>query len=396
MLFYPIDYEGVGLGQYQGCSYGLLGWQGVVPAKTEKMALRLVDVITNDLLSLREVFESIDPDVLAKKLEEPVLSSIEKDCGWYWSIMIKPFLPFVLKKLTKELQNEIEDVLDLNYVVLNAFVKNKQILVDLFQKVGKCELQFLVESGFGLGFIFGIGQMCLWSLLPKKWTLPLAGALVGYITNWMAIKLLFEPADPIDVGPFVLQGLFESRQNDVSEEFGQFMESRVLTSSQLLDALSNYNQDEFYKFLRKHLPYPIPDKILHATINAIYNIAHEQHRYPEIHSYLSRELDISTTLATRLKLLTPTKFENLLHPVFQEDELILIVVGGILGALAGLVQVRIASFQSKFTSLLMLITSLSSSAFFFHLTHDTNLFPIQKEPIPSTLKRKNTILRKKL
>lgn len=40
--------------------------------------------------------------------------------------------------------------------------------------------------------------------------------MVGYITNWLAIKLIFEPVDPVKMGPFVLQGLFLKRQDEVS------------------------------------------------------------------------------------------------------------------------------------------------------------------------------------
>ena len=42
--------------------------------------------------------------------------------------------------------------------------------------------------------------------------MQVAGAVVGYITNWIAIKLLFDPAEPVKLGPIVVQGLFESRQ----------------------------------------------------------------------------------------------------------------------------------------------------------------------------------------
>jgi hypothetical protein len=40
---------------------------------------------------------------------------------------------------------------------------------------------------------------------------------VGYANNWIAIKSLFEPADPVDIlGLFQVQGLFESREIEVS------------------------------------------------------------------------------------------------------------------------------------------------------------------------------------
>lgn len=57
--------------------------------------------------------------------------------------------------------------------------------------------------------------MFIWLVYDKPWILPAGGALVGYLTNWLAIKLIFEPVDPVKFGPFVLQGLFLKRQNEV-------------------------------------------------------------------------------------------------------------------------------------------------------------------------------------
>jgi len=39
-----------------------------------------------------------------------------------------------------------------------------------------------------------------------------------------------------------------------------------------------------------------------------------------------------------MKGLPPDEFEGVLHPVFEEDEIKLIVIGGCLGALVGLAQ----------------------------------------------------------
>ena len=72
------------------------------------------------------------------------------------------------------------------------------------------------NSGFFFGFLLGVVQMFVWLLYDKPWTLPAGGAVVGYITNWLAIKLIFEPVDPVKMGPFVLQGLFLKRQDEVS------------------------------------------------------------------------------------------------------------------------------------------------------------------------------------
>ena len=39
-----------------------------------------------------------------------------------------------------------------------------------------------------------------------------------------------------------------------------------------------------------------------------------------------------------MKLLSPAEFQQVLRPIFQEDEFTLILAGGVLGGLAGLLQ----------------------------------------------------------
>lgn len=343
MLFYPIEYLSlVDFRRAPDTPYGFLGWQGVVPTKSLMMGNRLTTIVTERLLSLDEAFGRLDATTLASLLQPAVEEMIQKDCGEYWYRILQPVLPLVLPYAVANLQRDINNVLDLRTIVLTSFVRDKEVLVDLFQKVGRVELEFLVNSGFGFGFALGLGQMMAWAATPKVWTLPVAGALVGYVTNWIAIKLLFEPAEPVHIGPLVIQGLFESRQVEVSDEFGAFMQKRVLNSEQLLEALAKDGDDgKLYAFLRKQLPYPIPAHIISAAVKAVHKVAKNRDGYPELHQYVEETLDIDETLASRLKLLSPKDFEDLLHPVFQEDEITLIATGGVLGLAAGLAQTRL-------------------------------------------------------
>lgn len=187
MLFYPIEYTGTQWFRDPSVPYGILGWQGVVPCKTEKMASRLVHIVTERLLTVTEAFGRMEPDELASLLIPIVEDELRKEpYGDLWVRVLHPFLPRILTHVVGKLQIEIEDILDLRSVVLEAFVRDKIVLVDLFQKVGRVELDFLVESGLGFGFVLGLLQMVAWVVKPKPWTLPVAGALVGYVTNWIA------------------------------------------------------------------------------------------------------------------------------------------------------------------------------------------------------------------
>lgn len=173
LLFYPIEYVGFNMFERRPYSpYGYFGWQGVVPTKTEVMAERLVNIVTEKLLSLQEAFGRLQPSELSVLLLPAVSAQIYEECGPVWHALVKPVLPILLPMLLGNLNDEINDILNLRRIVLDAFLRDKEVLVDLFQKVGRVELEFLVNSGFGFGFILGLGQMVAWVAKPMKWTLP--------------------------------------------------------------------------------------------------------------------------------------------------------------------------------------------------------------------------------
>lgn len=340
MIFYPIGFWGFPLKRWPGQPLGLLGWQGIVPCKVKKMSARLVDIITTKLLKASEAFSNIDPERLATLLEPCILDAVEKDAPWgeAWLVVVKPNMKKILIDVAKNIQTDIDNLLDLREVVGSAFLTNKVLLGELFQKAGREELRFLVDSGFGFGFFLGIIQMILWILFPNNWVLPVGGALVGYITNWVAIKLIFEPVEETQVGPLVLQGLFQKRQPEVSVEFSEFLDERVLTSPRLIDNMVNGQfKDRFETLVRSHVPGVVPPDVVQAAIGGFRKLADEPATHP-VHAYVGSKLGIQGYLTTRLKALSSAEFEGLLHPVFEEDEIILIIAGGVLGAAAGFVQ----------------------------------------------------------
>ena len=75
--------------------------------------------------------------------------------------------------------------------------------------------------------------MLLWIFFEVPWTLAAGGAVVGYLTNLIALKLIFEPIEPVKLGPFVLQGMFLKRQVEVSEEFAECLTEKLFTSESL-------------------------------------------------------------------------------------------------------------------------------------------------------------------
>lgn len=62
----------------------------------------------------------------------------------------------------------------------------------------------------------------------------------------------------------------------------------------------------------------------------------------ENEDFMMEQFDVSNQLHAKLKELSPAMFEKILHSVFEEDEIQLIVVGAVLGGLVGLAQAGVS------------------------------------------------------
>ena len=135
----------------------------------------------------------------------------------------------MVKKLVTDFQLNINEILDIKELVVEQLVKSPELINEIFLTAGEKEFPFIVRSGFYFGFLFGLPTMLLWHYFQAWWLLPLGGLLVGYITNWIAIKIIFQPKRPIKIGPFTLQGMFLKRQQEVSKVYADIIERKLIT-----------------------------------------------------------------------------------------------------------------------------------------------------------------------
>jgi uncharacterized membrane protein YheB (UPF0754 family) len=244
MMFYPNDFVGIP---------PFLGWQGIVPASAERLARFSTRLITTKLLSLEELFQNFKGDAFASEMDavvdqitEQILQEVaQKHAKVMWENAGEVMQNMVRQKLREEVRTvvinitddfstNITKILDLEQVVLDAVMKNRRLMTMMFLEVGEAEFKFIIRSGIWFGFLFGIPQMIIWVVWPAVWVLPFFGFLVGYATNWIALKLVFEPQRPVKIGPFVLQGLFHKRQQVVAERFSELTAGHLLNAENIV------------------------------------------------------------------------------------------------------------------------------------------------------------------
>jgi len=139
-----------------------------------------------------------------------------------------------LVDLTKSLQLNIDDVFNLKNCVVNQMMADRSKLGQLFRKCGQKELVFLTNSGLWFGFLLGCIQMIVALFWDNPWSLSIGGGIVGLATNWLALKWIFEPVNPVRVfNLFTLQGMFLRRQKEVATEFSEYFAQNVLTAENM-------------------------------------------------------------------------------------------------------------------------------------------------------------------
>ncbi len=366
MTFYPLEFVGI----------KPIGWQGIIPMKAGIMAGKSVDLLTESLINIEEQFSQIKPEIVAKEVR-PVLKRLSaeimddvmrQEMPLLWAATPKLIkkqvynqtgngMPEVVSAMMQEVKVNINELFDLKEMVVSALVQDKELLNQIFLQCGAEEFKFIKRSGFYFGFLFGIFQMLIWYLYPADWILPVAGLLVGYLTNFLALKLIFEPLEPKKIGPFTLQGLFIKRQADVSKEYSKMIADRIMTSSKIFDSIleGKTSRPKLEAIVAKHVSNAVDMSA--GILKPFYRLARGDFRFTEIKEYAvarfmlelpgsirhmlgyaEEALDIENTMAEKMNALPPSEYVGVLRPAFQEDEWKLILTGAILGGIAGVLQ----------------------------------------------------------
>ncbi|WP_420464605.1 DUF445 domain-containing protein [Panacagrimonas sp.] len=370
MMFQPIKFLGVP---------PYLGWQGIVPRKAAIMASIACDTMTEHLIKPRDIFMKLDPKRIAREIEAPLLAAIEditRDVAAHyqpglWEMApesvkqliisrIKAEAPRLVEQIMLDIQNNIDSVFDLKDMVVTNLMRDVELLNRIFLEAGEGEFRFIRNSGIYFGFVIGCVQAVTWAFTQNPWVMPLFGGFTGWFTDWLALKMIFNPKRPTRyLGLFEWQGLFLKRRQVVAAEYGRLIAKEIITPNRIIDAvLRGPLSDRIFGMVQKQVQKLVDEQAGLARPIVVFAVGSRQYqemkqviaqkvmaRLPEalksMETYAADAMDIENTLVARMQQLTPEQFEGLLRPAFEQDEWILITVGAALGFLVGEMQVQV-------------------------------------------------------
>lgn len=365
MTFWPLEFVG-----YKRL---YIGWQGIIPAKAEKMAGIVVDNTMAKLSSLSELFQQMEPEKIASHISKSIMERIDEYVDEIMSeknavlwdnlpVMVKKRvysrvrrqLPSIMDNMVDDMAENIEELVDLKQMVVKLLSRDKALMVRVFKDVGDVELRFVVNSGFYFGFIFGLFQMVAWAVYPEPWVMPFFGFLVGYATNWLALNLIFRPLDPVKVGPFTLHGLFLRRKFEVADKFALISTQEVINLKNLMnEVMTGPRSDRTRAMIKRHMRPLLESGVVRTAVQLTLGAEGYAHIKalvvekavamtigPLSDPRFNRERAgiIHEIFRDKMRVMSNVEFQDLLRPAFQEDEWILIILGAVLGLVAGYLQ----------------------------------------------------------
>jgi uncharacterized membrane protein YheB (UPF0754 family) len=370
MMFEPIEFVG---------KKPFFGWQGIVPRNAARMAGVAVDTLTQKLLKTEELFGRLDARRVAVEIERPLVEAIDditREVAQVYSPGLWQSAPDVVRRklveriraeaprlvadLMAEINKDVSRVFDLKTMVVTNLMKDKPLLNRIFRDVGHAEFRFIRNSGLYFGFMLGIVQAMTWAVTLSPWVMPIFGGLTGWFTDWLALRMVFEPKEPTKyLGLFTWQGLFIKRRKEVAGEYGRLIAKEVLTPAAIIESiLTGPMSDKLFAMVQRHVEKTIDENAGLARPLVVF--AYGSNRYVEmkqlvakrmierlpealkhVEKYAEDAMDIQSDLGEKMKQLSAEEFEGLLRPAFKQDEWILITVGAVLGAIVGELQVQI-------------------------------------------------------
>jgi uncharacterized membrane protein YheB (UPF0754 family) len=388
MMFYPINFYGCPKRPIvpRWLDLPINGWQGIVPRKAAVMAQRCCDKMIGNICTIEEFADRIQPDhfweslqdIFGKVCSEVLQKILTNRWPALWAALpvdVQSELVMKVCEETKnsflpamvELKNNINSILDIRSMAAEALANDPKLLVDIFQLVAKRELSFITHVAAVMGFLLGVVQLILYIEFQGSWPyidyvlLPVSGLIIGYFTNWLALKMTFAPVWPhMMCGNYInFQGVFLKRQKEASHCMAKAICEKVIDAKAMMDYLFRNPADlggcdQVLEIYRRHITSSLDQQLGIAASLAPAFIATEFERLKEdvvnyslqilpnhtkeIEQYMNEVMKIEETLSWRLERITPDEFEDIIHPIFKQDEWVLLFVGGFLGVVIGLAQ----------------------------------------------------------
>jgi len=193
------------------------------------------------------------------------------------------------------------------------------------------------------------------------YTLPFIGALIGWLTNYIAIKMLFHPKDEVRIFFIPVQGVFPKRQEAFARKLGEIVSEELFsvqditahlkekaTSEAVLDHIALRLEEGIASRLPRAFPVlamfmsgDMTDKIKAVLLDQMGSLNEEL--IDKLSGELEEDLDIRRIVEEKVSAFSSDKLEEILFSIMRREFKFVEMVGAVLGFFIGVIQILLLS-----------------------------------------------------
>jgi len=192
--------------------------------------------------------------------------------------------------------------------------------------------------------------------------LPFIAALIGWMTNYIAVKMLFHPKEPKNFLGITFHGVFPKRQHALAEKLGQLVADELFSISDVSAKIKEFaTSDEAMNEVGKRIEMTIRNKLVQAFPMLAMFLSDEMVEKVtglfknELKDFLSatshgmgekleENLNVQEMVKERVNAFSSEKLEELLNQLMKKEFKFIELVGAILGFFIGCIQLGISFF----------------------------------------------------
>ncbi len=192
--------------------------------------------------------------------------------------------------------------------------------------------------------------------------LPVIAAFIGWITNYIAVKMLFHPRKPVRLFFFTVQGVFPKRQSALAKKLGEIVSKELLSSEDIKRGFKeSVVSPEILKKIDAHIEEIIIDKLPRAIpmlamvmnpelVKTVKNVFLDNMKetFGSMAGFLGEKvtgnIDIHKIVEEKINNFSSEKLEELIFTIMKKEFQFIELVGAVLGFFIGTVQVLLISY----------------------------------------------------
>jgi len=193
--------------------------------------------------------------------------------------------------------------------------------------------------------------------------IPLISALIGWFTNFIAVKMLFHPRKKISLGLFSIQGIFPKRQKAIAEKIGNMVANELISFKDIKDKLNtpelsdsliqeiklklddyfDHKLAEKFPLIGTFLSGGIKETVKKEFLNEFSSFVPDV--IEKLGDKIEENLDLKEMVKRKVENFSVEKLETILMSILKKEFRFIEILGALIGFLIGCIQILLVKYS---------------------------------------------------